>query len=181
MVFGNVIVMVSLLLLTFVRTENSGVEMQIGLLVLYATGFGCVNQGTNIGSQLILEQTAPHMLAASAAIFRFLLQMGLTVIVSIFFSVLNSQVKVNVESLHQTDPYLYQRVIESGSYINYANICYIKDKQVQATLNSIYLKSILNVHYGLLVACAIANVCTLLARIPKMAEKKSKETGSIDS
>jgi hypothetical protein len=173
--------MLSLLLLTFVRTENSGVEIQIGLLVLYATGFGCVNQGTNIGFQLILEQSAPHMIAASTALFRFLLEMGLTVTVAIFFSVMNSQVKANVELLHQTDPYLYQRVIESGSYINYANICSIKDKQVQAVLNSIYLKSISSVYHGLIIACAVANVCTLLMKIPKMPEKKSNEIGSIDS
>lgn len=171
-----------LLLMTFVESEKSNTGIQIGMLVLYAFGFGFVNQATNIGSQLILEKTAPRMVAASAALIRFLLQFGMAVMSAIFFSVMNSQVSTNLASLQEIDPSLYQKVVASGAYRDYVKISSISDKQVQTTLNAIYFQSISKVYYVLIASCAIANVCILLVRIPKVPEKKeSKETNAADN
>jgi hypothetical protein len=167
--------------MTFVQNKDSNIGVQIGLLVIYRVGFGFANQATNIAAQLILETVAPHMIAASTALIRFLLQVGIAISTAIFFSVMNYQVKSNVEPLQQTESPLYQRIIASGSYRDYVKINSIADKEVQVTLNSIYLKSILKVYYALIAVCAIANLCALLVRIPKMPEKKSNETCSIDS
>jgi hypothetical protein len=167
--------------MTFVEGEKSNTGIQIGMLVLYSFGFGFVNQATNIGSQLILEKAAPHMVAASAAIIRSMTQFGLGVMSAIFFSIMNSQVSTHLASLHEIDPSLYQKVIESGAYRDYVKISSVSDKQVQTTLSAIYFQSILKVYYVLIATCALANVFMLLLRIPKMPEKKSKETNSVDS
>ncbi|KAI8890889.1 hypothetical protein K501DRAFT_265394 [Backusella circina FSU 941] len=160
MIVGNLIVMVSLLLQIFVLTENSSTGMRIGLLMLYGAGFGC----------LILENMVPDMAAASAALIRFLLQFGLAVMVTISFSVMNSEIDANLKSLHQMNPFLYHRNIESGSYRDHVKISLIQDREVQTTLNSIYIKSISKVYYTLITMCSIANERTLLVKIPKMSE-----------
>jgi hypothetical protein len=173
--------MLSILLLIFVQTENSNTGIQIGLLVLYSVGFGFANQATTIGSQLILEEAAPHMVPASTALIRFLLQAGVTIGTAVFFSFMNVDVKSSIELLRQNDPYLYQKVIESGSYREYVKISSIRVKEVQTILNLIYFKSISKTQYVILALSAVAILCTISVRIPKMSPKNSEETSSIDA
>jgi hypothetical protein len=173
--------MLSILLLMFVQTENSNTGIQIGILVLYGVGFGFTNQATTIGSQLILEEAAPHMVPASTALIRFLLQAGVTISTAVFFSFMNAEVKSSIELLRQTDPYLYQKLIESGSYREYVKINSIRVKEVQTILNLIYFKSISKTLYVILTLSAVAIVCIIFVRIPKMPPKKSEETNSIDA
>ncbi|KAI8889033.1 MFS general substrate transporter [Backusella circina FSU 941] len=180
LVVGNLIILLTLLLLIFVQTESSNTGIQIGFLVLYGAGFGFANQATTIGSQLILEETAPHMITASTALIRFLLQAGCAISTAIFFSTMNAQLKTNLELLHQKDLSLYQKVIESGSYRDYVKISSIQYKEVQTTLNSIYFKSISKTLYITLSVSAVAILCVIFVRIPQMPKKKSEEISSID-
>jgi hypothetical protein len=155
-----------------VQGTDTSIGVQMVCMITYGIGIGLCGQSAAVSAQLILEQKDPELVATAMGFVRCIIIFSGTVCTAIVLSLLQTQLVSNLESIHLSEPHIYESIIDSGAIYSYVKVHLVTSQDVLQSLQWIYLKSIKSTMYIFLFCSTAGLVCSIIERTPTIPKKK---------